>query len=387
MNLARLRIVIRDGSGNGVSGVSCEVRKQGASTVGSQSGSPQTVDAVGGIVVGDDIVVGTGTATRNVSAISGTTVTCGVGFNTVDDDRLSPTTNLPSLFVDVAGNEAQANPGTTDSTGTFVCYVVGGFYDIKTSGGGTTTTLHQNIGTEGVESFRSNVYSGTAFQFDSLRALGVADEALVISENSDTGDLFRVMGDGEIRAGVAGATHTLVGTLTADGITSTTTVASTTTMTAGTGLTATTGNVTATAGDLVATAGGVTATSGLINARRYGGTGGTAIVAGDFAIGGGFGTTASISNVKSGSDDTRGAVQVSSSGTGQSANPSIVLTFKDGTYTSVPFAVACFDTGLTSPLTGAAPWGTQAGATTLTLTYFGTPVAGQSYGVSWWCVK
>lgn len=107
--------------------------------------------------------------------------------------------------------------------------------------------------------------------------------------------------------------------------------------------------------------------------RRYHSTG-TATVAGDYALSAGWGSTASIT-VTSNSNDTHGTILVTSSGTGQGANPTITFTFKDGTWTLAPFAVVVPSGG-----TGTQTHPTWAiTATVLTITWPGTPVAGSTY--------
>src|SRR5205085_9429221 len=74
--------------------------------------------------------------------------------------------------------------------------------------------------------------------------------------------------------------------------------------------------------------------------------GATALVAADFVPSAGFGSTATATPV-AGSSDSRGAVDILCQGSGIAANPSVVLTFKDGTWKDsdgtdrVPFVVGC----------------------------------------------
>src|SRR6185503_4434585 len=140
-------------------------------------------------------------------------------------------------------------------------------------------------------------------------------------------DRFKVMGDGEIISGAAGATHSLSGTLT------------------------TSSTLTVTAGGLTVTAGDIAATASLANFKRLGATGGTAVVSGDFSLGAGWGSTASLT-VLSGSNDTRGRITITSSGVGQAANPSGSLTFKDGTYTTTPNCIVTSGQGFSVLTTG-----------------------------------
>jgi hypothetical protein len=106
---------------------------------------------------------------------------------------------------------------------------------------------------------------------------------------------------------------------------------------------------------------------------------GTGLVAGDFALSAGFGTTASVA-VASGSKDVRGAITVTSAGVGQAANPTITLTFKDGAFPAAPFAVVARAGGSqrTVPVEV-----TTVSTTQLVATFLGTPVAAETYTLSW----
>lgn len=69
---------------------------------------------------------------------------------------------------------------------------------------------------------------------------------------------------------------------------------------------------------------------------------------------------------------------VNSAGTGQAASPTIVITFKDGTWTNVPIVdVSRNDNATPTTSTFFPVWTTT--ATVLTITMNGTPTAGQSY--------
>lgn len=372
--LGKLVFKIADSAGNALSGVSVEVRKQGAQVNGLHSGATTsfTVDDPGAIVAGDNVKVDTGSVTRSVSSITATNVTVGgAGFSDVADDSRLTDTTLPTIYNDAVGNETKSNPLTTDSAGEAFCWVVGGKYDVLVSGGGATTKLYTDQTAVGGESKRSTIYSGTAWQLDSLRALAATDEALVISENSDGADLFKVMGDGEIIAGAAGATHTLTGSLSVStSIAATTSVAATTaitagtTITAGTGITSTTGNITATAGD--------------VDCRRLVANNGTALAAGDFAISAGWGNTGSLA-VTSTAKDQRGGFGVTAGGAGIAADPTVVLTFKDGVFPEIPVGIIC-----KAEISGVAPttayWVVTSTTTgTITFTFIGLPVSGSTY--------
>src|SRR2546428_403746 len=112
-NFGRLRIQLNKTNAQGLelpaSGVSVEVRRQGAQVAGNQSGTPINVDAINGILSGDTIVKNeTSTPTKTVTAITATTMSLsGGGFASVsDDDRITATNSLVSLFVDATGVES-----------------------------------------------------------------------------------------------------------------------------------------------------------------------------------------------------------------------------------------------------------------------------------------
>ena len=104
---------------------------------------------------------------------------------------------------------------------------------------------------------------------------------------------------------------------------------------------------------------------------------GTSLVAGDFSLSAGWGTTASVSAVSG--TDQRFRITVTSAGTGQGANPTITLTFKDGTWTTAPFAVAHRGGG-SQPTVSLDVTSTT--ATTLVATFNGTPVAAETYDIN-----
>lgn len=125
----------------------------------------------------------------------------------------------------------------------------------------------------------------------------------------------------------------------------------------------------------VVTENGLVTLSNDLDVRRLQAKQGTALVAGDFALSAGWGTTATVSNVTSGSRDTRGEITVTSAGTGQAANPTITLTFKNGAFAAAPFALVARNGG--SQPAVLPTWITL--SATLTITFPGTPIAGQSY--------
>ena len=100
---------------------------------------------------------------------------------------------------------------------------------------------------------------------------------------------------------------------------------------------------------------------------------GTGLLAGDFALSAGFGTTASVANITG--TDARCRFTVTSAGTGQGADPTITITFTDGAYTVAPFASVQRIAG--SQLTVVNTWTMT--TTTIVITFNGTPIDTQTY--------
>ncbi len=106
-------------------------------------------------------------------------------------------------------------------------------------------------------------------------------------------------------------------------------------------------------------------------ARRFAVTGGTATATTDWALTSGWGAGATISAVTG--NDVRGTVTVTTDVLDTpTLNPVITLTFKNGTWTTAPFAISNINNNGTGPM-GAASSKTT--ATTLVLTFIGTPTA------------
>lgn len=109
--------------------------------------------------------------------------------------------------------------------------------------------------------------------------------------------------------------------------------------------------------------------------------GGTAIASTDVTLSG-FGTGASVSAVKSGSTDTRGAFTVTAGST-PSANPTATLTFKDGAFEAAPFAVACRGAGTAADL-GMTATISSTTTTTAVIKMIGTPTDTNTYEFYYW---
>lgn len=114
-----------------------------------------------------------------------------------------------------------------------------------------------------------------------------------------------------------------------------------------------------------------------ISGKRFIGSG-TAHVAGDYALSAGWGNTATVSTVAA--RDTGGRVSITCGGSGIAANPTVTLTYKDGTWTTVPTCVPQ-RSDINAPET-AEFRPTSDTATTFVLTFLGTPVSGTIYTFS-----
>ena len=110
-----------------------------------------------------------------------------------------------------------------------------------------------------------------------------------------------------------------------------------------------------------------------MNVDRYKATGGSTPSAGDFSLSAGWGTTGNVGTISG--TDARLRFTVNSSGSGQGANPTVTYTFKDGTWTTAPFAIVSRNGGDQAAVL---PTWTIT-ATTLVITFPGTPVAGESF--------
>ena len=127
-----------------------------------------------------------------------------------------------------------------------------------------------------------------------------------------------------------------------------------------------------------------TTTVSILSAKRINSHAGTALVTGDFAASSGWGTSPTIT-VNRGTDQGA-SVQITAKAT-TAANPTLTLTFHDGTWTTVPIVV-CGRTELVAA-TGAPAAAvtnefvpTTVSATQVVFTFNGTPVANSNYGFS-----
>lgn len=105
-----------------------------------------------------------------------------------------------------------------------------------------------------------------------------------------------------------------------------------------------------------------------------------ALVSGDFALGAGWGSTASVTN--SGGADNNFTVEVTTGGAGIAANPTTTFTYKGGDFdtgsTATPIFL-CSQTGGDDIV--ADVWVTR-GQTSMVMTWKGTPNSGKKYEIS-----
>lgn len=126
--------------------------------------------------------------------------------------------------------------------------------------------------------------------------------------------------------------------------------------------------------------------TGVTLVKRIRATQGTAMVAGDFALSGGWGTTASVGSVLG--TDSAFSFVVTSSGTGQGVGPTVTITFHDGTWTNSPLCVVNMGPG-NSALAGWIISSVSATQLVLQGTLISanfTPVTGNTYGGTVICI-
>jgi len=114
-------------------------------------------------------------------------------------------------------------------------------------------------------------------------------------------------------------------------------------------------------------------------ARRINTTGGTALAAGDFTLSAGWGDTAAVSAVTG--TDQGWNITVTCGGAGIAANPTITLTFKDGTWTNTPIVISKM-VGGTGTITDLTEPPADQTPTTWEITFNGTPVDTMTYIIS-----
>ena len=190
--LGKIDVTLRSEAGATQAGVVIEVRKRGATVNGSHPGATTvfTVNHPGAIETGDNVAVDTGTTSLAVTGVTETTVTiAGPGFaDLIDDQRLTVTNNLPSIFLDSNGDEAASNPlAATGSDGSRDVWAIGEMHDLHFSGGGFTTVLRRDVPAIGAEDNRSHVFdfaTGIGWVEDTLRSLTVSGALLKSVRNA-----------------------------------------------------------------------------------------------------------------------------------------------------------------------------------------------------------
>jgi len=342
-----------------INAASVEVRRQGATVV---SGGPNTftINNPGGLrFSGESGAPATDTVTayhpngtvadgsgRTITALSNTSLTVGgPGFigSLSNNDRLSPTGNLPTIYEDDEGAETKTNPLTTDSNGYAYCWAAMSVCDALANGRllidqfGQGGDIHvSNAFTTGTQVYRA---------IDTLRALATNDRHLAGYVQGSEKWWFNK--DGLLT--LAGLASSAAVSVSAGGIAATGGIVATTG-----DLAVTTGNLTfgaaaarlvpgatsfslrnsANSADnlLVVDAGDVTPRRDILAVRRVSQTGGTTLATGDFAFGGGWGAGVAFNSVIGGSKDMRGEVIFVSGTSGFSANPTVTITFHDGAF-------------------------------------------------------
>jgi hypothetical protein len=131
-----------------------------------------------------------------------------------------------------------------------------------------------------------------------------------------------------------------------------------------------------------------TLTASLISAKRVAAHAGTALAITDFVASGGWGTSPTL--VMVGGTDQAASLNITAKVT-TGANPTLTLTFKDGTWTTAPIVVTSRNDIVAST---AAPstlitneWAvTSVTATQAVFTFIGTPVANNVYNLTFICI-
>lgn len=128
--------------------------------------------------------------------------------------------------------------------------------------------------------------------------------------------------------------------------------------------------------------------TGPVSSQRYNAHNGTALAAGDFVLSAGWGTSPVLTVVRG--TDQAAVITIQAKAT-VGANPTVTLTFKNGTWTTIPIVV-CSRTEIIA-VTGAPAAAVQnefvpttVSATQIIFTFNGTPVANSTYGCSFICM-
>jgi len=121
---------------------------------------------------------------------------------------------------------------------------------------------------------------------------------------------------------------------------------------------------------------------------RLGGELGTAVTTSDFAIGAGWGTTATVTSVATGSNDQRGSVLITASGASfAQATATVTFTFHDGAWASAPFCRVHLIANSNAVTESATPQTQTTTTTALSFTHNVLPVDTKTYRFGWLCVQ
>ncbi len=358
-------------SSSGTSGLTAELFFNGTGGTGGTTTSAGA-NITGGSGGGFTLTTGTGGLAPNATNIAtggsggAFTVLSGNGSQSGNSTATSARGGAGGQMTFSAGTGA--NPLFTLGSVTNTTGGNGGAFQFGSGNGGNATAASPGNNTGGTAG-AVNIFGGTggnAGNASGNNTAGAGGALLFLGGNGGNGVTGGNGGAMTLGAGNSGTAATAVGGIT-------TVQAGTGTLRGGTILfkTAVTTSLATKAtmypdGSLEIGAGTTT-----LGKSRLGLTGGTAVATTDWALTAGWGAGATISAVTG--NDSRGTVTVTTSIADTPAlNPTITLTFKDGTWTSAPFAVANMNTASTG-LLGAASSSTT--ATTLVIQFDGTPTA------------
>lgn len=365
------------------------------------------VEDVGDFVVGDNVVrldLEAQTVLGTVDSITDEdtiVINFSSGAVLAAGHLLASTENRPDYFKSPragSGREGLVH-GTRDSQGsatTSAAGIVSGWVDqqavwVATSGGGTTYTAYPGVGAHPTIEQKSPVLdsaTAVAHILDTERAYTTAGALLQSIRNAGV-EKFSIDKDGKIQAfGGFGGIVTFDGNVTFDGVNNFFNSA----------LTMVTGDIVVTDDnevvlDLMTILNRQKLDFDFSNSRMTSLENfdrlhkrGTQLVTGDFGSLTGWGTSPSVSNVDTDSVDHSGKVTITSGTGSPSANPTFVLTFKDGAFGNVvPHGLVALVA--TDDSRGLAALGpavtTNITATTMTIRLTDTPEASKTYTFDW----
>lgn len=117
---------------------------------------------------------------------------------------------------------------------------------------------------------------------------------------------------------------------------------------------------------------------------RIGAELGTVVTSTNFALGAGWGTTATLAVTNALSNDQAGTITITSSGTGQAqATANVTLTFIDGAYAGIPRAAIVTLQSSSNAVTEAQPTQVTSSTTALSWRHSVLPVAAATYRYSY----